>query len=99
MFGLSEPQLDQIKKILKENFPDKEIWVFGSRAGNQFKKFSDLDIAIIGNEQVDLSIVLKAKEAFQSSDLPIKIDLVDFSQLTDVFKENIKKNHIVFKLR
>ena len=50
MFGLKDDDLNSIKNILKTNHVDKAI-IFGSRAKGNYKKGSDVDIAIIGDER------------------------------------------------
>ena len=41
-----------VQNILQKYVPDCEVWAFGSRATNSAKKYSDLDLAIIGNQPI-----------------------------------------------
>ena len=49
MYGLTDEELNEIKNILKKH-TSKAI-LFGSRAKGNYKKESDIDIAIIGDER------------------------------------------------
>ena len=61
--------------------------VFGSRAKNQAKEFSDLDICLM--ESYDKTTIRKVQDAFEDSQLPMKVDVVVWSELTDDFKKKI----------
>jgi DNA polymerase sigma len=95
-FGLKNKHITIIQKILRQHFPDCKAWVFGSRSTNLFKKFSDLDIAIISNSSLETTTIMAAHEDFTASDLPIKVDIIDYSSVSSSFKENINKKHLNF---
>ncbi len=87
--GLSEKELSQIAAILKK-FPQvHEALLFGSRAMGNFKKASDVDIALKGD--LALSLVAKIKgELEESSALPYFFDVVDYESIeTPAFKQHI----------
>jgi predicted nucleotidyltransferase len=50
MYGLRHDELDTIKSTLKELAVQK-IVIFGSRAKGNYKKGSDVNLAIIGDEK------------------------------------------------
>ena len=77
MIDLEEKYLVEIKRILAENMPDCEVRAFGSRVEGKAKKFSDLDLALVGSEKIDWRKIESLKDAFSSSDIPIIVDLID----------------------
>ncbi len=89
------------EKIIKEiifQFLDPEeykVFIFGSRATGDSKKFSDYDIGIIGKKSVPWKTLALIEEALEESDLPFKVDIVDFSLVSSKFKKvalsNIKR--------
>lgn len=95
MYGLNRQEMEIIKKILNAHFPNAVVWIFGSRVTESYKKFSDLDLALVGTSKIDPVKIMNALEHFQASDLPIKVDLVEFSQLSEAFQQNIRNNHRV----
>ncbi|MBY0280912.1 MAG: nucleotidyltransferase domain-containing protein [Alphaproteobacteria bacterium] len=95
---MTPDQAKIVKKILKTILsPESKVWVFGSRAKGKTKPFSDLDLAI-DCEQKPLSIETMAdlREAFDESELPYKVDIVDINATTPEFLEMINTDKIVF---
>ncbi|CCT59730.1 nucleotidyltransferase family protein [Acetobacter pasteurianus] len=86
-----------VTTLLKEFVPDKEVWVFGSRAKGTAKPYSDLDLAVIGGEPLPLLVRVGLEEAFSSSQLPWKVDVLDWATTDIVFRDLIQKDHIVIQ--
>lgn len=66
-----------VLRILNEIVPDREVRAFGSRVTGKAKPFSDLDLAIMGDEPLSLETRARLEEAFSESDLPWKVDILD----------------------
>ena len=64
-----------------------KVFIFGSRATGKASKFSDYDIGIIGNKPIEWGMLSLVDEAFEESDIPFKVDVVDFSLVSDKFRE------------
>ena len=64
-----------VLRILNEIVPDREVRAFGSRVTGKAKPFSDLDLAIMGDEPLSLETRARLEEAFSESDLPWKVDI------------------------
>jgi predicted nucleotidyltransferase len=79
----------EIKKIIFQFLDPKEyqVFIFGSRATGKAKKFSDFDIGIWGKKSVPSHLIVLIEEALEESDLPYKVDLVDFSLVPAKFKK------------
>jgi predicted nucleotidyltransferase len=73
------------------------VWIFGSRALGTAKKASDLDLAIVGENPLDPLTLANLNNAFSESDLPYKVDVIDFSTVSDGFRTIIQNQHIVLK--
>lgn len=95
MIDLSTENLTLLKKIISEFIPKCEIRVFGSRVNGSAKPYSDLDIAIKCNEKIDRKIFNGLKEALQESTLPIRVDILDWSSISEEFREVIEKGYEV----
>lgn len=70
------------------------IFVFGSRASGSASKFSDVDLGIKTKKQLPVGVLSDIEEAFENSDLPYGVDVVDFSKVSNKFKEVAMKNII-----
>lgn len=93
---LSPQQLKLVKSVLAQHVPKLTVWAFGSRVhGHGLKPASDLDLALITKQPLSLSQLGALKEAFAESDLPFRVDVVDWSTLEPSFQLIVKKDHIV----
>jgi predicted nucleotidyltransferase len=88
-FGLSPDEFEIVSRILARYVPDRPVFVFGSRATGQAKRRSDLDIAVGGNEPLSLRIQGDLADAFDESDLPIEVDVVDLASVSETFRKRI----------
>lgn len=57
-FGLTEKDLAYIKAVIAEFAEIRQAVIFGSRAKGNFKRGSDVDIAVLG-EEVSFSTVAR----------------------------------------
>ena len=80
----------KIKNIILNNLPSGEfkVFLFGSRAIGNNSKWSDYDIGISGKRKLPISILAKIYNELEESDIPYKVDLVDFSNVSDKFKKS-----------
>ena len=98
MIDLPENLLIQVKAILKQYVPEAEIWVFGSRVTGTAKDYSDLDLVVLEKEKLPQKQYYQLQEAFQESELPIRVDVLDWHRITPAFRNNIKENYEVLFL-
>lgn len=90
--------LEIIRAIMRRHVPKRKVWVFGSRVTWTAKTYSDLDLVILGDEPLDLGVLASLKEDFSESDLPWKVDVVDWASTSESFRKVIKKNKVEFLL-
>ena len=86
---MSEQQLALIHKILATWLPAHEVRLFGSRARGTSKPYSDLDLVIMGDTPTPLTTMGQLHEAFANSDLPWRVDLVDWADTSPNFRAHI----------
>ncbi|NDU79729.1 MAG: nucleotidyltransferase domain-containing protein [Ferrovum sp.] len=72
--------------------PQFEVWAFGSRAKWTAKVYSDLDLAIITNKPLPLELSVKLSDDFSESDLPWKVDVVDWVSTSETFRQIIEQD-------
>jgi predicted nucleotidyltransferase len=79
----------EIKKIIFQFLDPKDyqVFIFGSRAKGKAEKFSDYDIGIIGKKALPFRVMALIEEALEESDLPYKVDVVDFALVPESFKK------------
>ena len=98
MIYLEPEQLKIVANILQEHIPNKKVMVFGSRVSGSIKPFSDLDLCIMGDIALSLIESSNLKEAFSESDLPFRVDIVDWATITPEFREIVMQNVEIFKI-
>ncbi len=89
---LDDRTLALVQDILRTTLPPGvDAFLFGSRAhGRTLKEFSDLDICLRGEGPVDEEHLQALRAAFDESDLPFKVDVVDWWGIAEEFREAIK---------
>lgn len=94
---LSQEQLNIVKQILQQYVPHLSVWAFGSRAKQKSKPYSDLDLAIITDTPLSFAEHADLVDAFCQSDLPWKVDIVDWAITSDEFRQIILEHYIVIQ--
>ena len=83
-----------ISAILQSRIPNNAVWAFGSRATHTAKPYSDLDLAIDSSNGLPLSLIAALEHDFSESDLPFKVDIVDWVTMSSTFRSLIH-NHLI----
>jgi predicted nucleotidyltransferase len=74
--------------------PGVAVWVFGSRATGAARRYSDLDLAIDAGRPLSLDETGAMAEAFSDSDLPYRVDIVDWCLVEDDFRRLITADRL-----
>jgi predicted nucleotidyltransferase len=97
-FGLSTLEYALVDKLLFTPLKKRKckVWVFGSRARGDHKAFSDLDILYENSELSELSLgeLSQIKEDLEESELPYKVDIVNFDEVAESYRDGISKDRI-----
>lgn len=64
------------------------FYAYGSRVKGTAKRLSDLDLVIL--DDVQAGEVESVREAFEESDLPIKVDVSLWSELSEEFRQQVR---------
>lgn len=86
---VSPAELDIVRAILRRHVPDREVWAFGSRVTGRARTYSDLDLAVIGESPLGLTVAATLADDFSESDLPFKVDVVDWATTSPAFRKII----------
>ena len=92
---LNPNYLATVERILAEHVPDCEVRAFGSRANWTAKDYSDLDLAVVGEGPLDWRTLADLKEAFEESDLPMRVDVLDWHDTAESFRDVIERGYVV----
>lgn len=92
---LSAQQLTEVRTILSTHVPDIPVWAFGSRVIGTAREYSDLDLALITTEPLSLALKADLVACFAESNLPFKVDLVDWASTSENFRNIILAHKVV----
>lgn len=95
LLDIRPDHLKVVQDILQKHVPEREVWAFGSRAKWLAKEYSDLDLCIVGESPLSFLTLGLLKEAFEDSDLPYKVDVVDWASTSESFRKIIERDKVV----
>jgi uncharacterized protein len=94
---LMEDHRRLVLQILRAHLPERtSVWLFGSRATGRAKRYSDINLAIDAGRPLTLDEIARLAEALSESDLPYRVDLVDWQGLDDGWRQAIASERIAF---
>ena len=89
-----------VQDILRAVLPaTAKVYVFGSRALWTTKDGSDLDVAIDVGRRLTREESLDLADAFEESDLPYKVDVVDLHNVSESFKAIVDRDKVELPFR
>lgn len=86
-----------VRDILARHLPGSDVRVFGSRATGTAKPHSDLDLVIMGDAPLPVTKMRILRDAFEDSDLPFQVDLVEWAGTNEEFREIIAATAVPLK--
>jgi len=92
-----ESSLELLKGIVNDVFEDEEITVilFGSRARGDYFETSDMDIGILPRKEINRGKIALLRERIENSNIPYKVDVVDLSQASKEFTDNVLEEGVI----
>jgi predicted nucleotidyltransferase len=93
-----QPQhLALLRELLHQHLPQVEVWAYGSRVNGDGHEASDLDLVV--RQPADLKQgtpqMWELKEALVESNLPIRVDVVDWAHIPASFHREIERAYVV----
>ena len=86
-----------VEAILDRHAPRPcRVFAFGSRVRGRPRRFSDLDLAVDAGRPLTLVDTAALAEAFDESDLPWRVDLVDLTTCPDRVRREVESHAVPF---
>ena len=84
-----------VQDVLHRHLPaGVKVWVFGSRASWATKDSSDLDLALDGETEIPRRSLSALEAAFEDSDLPYAVDVVDVKRINERFRRIVQQQRV-----
>jgi predicted nucleotidyltransferase len=94
---VKKEEKERVIGLIKLFVPQAAIYVFGSHARGDATELSDLDIALDQGSKIMYEVLSELKTVIKALYIPYKIDIVDLQRVSAPLKENIFKEHIIWK--
>ena len=95
--ALDPRHLETVRRIIRKHVPEAEVRAFGSRVTGGARKYSDLDLALVGPSEVEWSRMGRLAAALSESDLPIRVDVLDWHGISAAFRRVIDQKFVVLQ--
>lgn len=92
--AVKEKYKEQLLKIIHKRIPSATVYLFGSRATNQEKPGSDIDLAIDTGKSINYQIIIKILCDLDETTIPLNVDIVDLQTAPVQLKETILREGI-----
>ena len=96
---LQPKHLTLLRQVLQQHLPQAEVWAYGSRVNGDGHEASDLDLVV--RQPADLkqetNQLEDLRDALVESDLPIRVDVVDWARIPATFHREIERAYVVVK--
>lgn len=89
LVSLSAAELATVRDITTGVLPDATVWIFGSRATQRARPYSDLDLLVQAATPLSWNQRAELRDRFEASDLPFRVDVVDAAGLASGFRARV----------
>ena len=97
MHELDEKTKNKIIAVISALIPQAKIYLFGSRARRTNGPRADIDIALDADHELNQRDVYEITCMFKESFIMYDIDVVDLYQVSDLMRQQILKDKVVWK--
>ncbi len=86
-----------LRLLLQQHLPHAEVWAYGSRVNGNGHEASDLDLVVRhpADLKKETSELWEMKEALVESNLPIRVDIIDWAYIPASFRHEIERAYVV----
>lgn len=94
---LSPLHFQLVRGILRRYVPGIEVRAFGSRVSGGNREWSDLDLVVVSDKPLEPLLLADLRIAFEESELPFQVDVLDWRGITEEFREIISADYEVIQ--
>ncbi len=73
------------------------VFLFGSRARSDYNRSSDVDIGLMPRSGFDIQSITQLKYKMETMNTPYKIEIVNFDEVSDDFRQEALKDIVLWK--
>jgi predicted nucleotidyltransferase len=85
--------LQAVRRILLKRLQryNASIYLFGSMARGEFRKTSDIDVAVLSTGGLPDGVLSEIREEFENSIVPYRVELIDLAKASPGFAAHVKR--------
>jgi predicted nucleotidyltransferase len=96
-FGLNDTTIQHIQSLLATHPQVEKAILYGSRAKGNFKTGSDIDLTLLGGDELNLDLLTRIMGEIDELLLPYTFDLSIFNKISDPdVIDHIRRIGVVF---
>lgn len=97
---LRPQHLALLRALLQQHLPQAAVWAYGSRVNGNGHDASDLDLVVRQPNDLKQQTpeVGALQEALSESNLPIRVEIVDWSRIPASFHREIEQAYVVVQV-
>ena len=97
--SIASKSLERVKQVILEHLAGQDVTVvlFGSRSTGEGHRRSDIDIGMLPGENFDRAHIHLVEEALEALNIPYRIDLVDLSRTSELFRNKVLQEGVVWE--
>lgn len=94
---VKEKYKEKLISLIAEVFPQSKIYLYGSRAREDYSPYSDIDVAVDVGSRADARKMAKIRLSLDDLNIPLDIDVVDFYEVSRDMQRRIKEEGVLWK--
>ncbi len=95
--GLKESTIQKICAVFARYPQVEQVILYGSRAKGNFKNSSDIDLTLLGGDDLTLKVLYRIMDDLDELLLPYTVDLSIFKQISDPdLIDHIRRVGVIF---
>lgn len=99
-FGLDDTTIARIQSVFARYPQIEQVIIYGSRAKGNYKTGSDIDLTLMGGQDLTLKVLYRIMDELDDLLLPYSIDLSIYREINDPdVIEHIRRVGVVFYQR
>lgn len=100
MINLTDQQLEYIIESVVEPLAElgAQVYCFGSRARGEGEQYSDLDLMVVSDKQLD-SALGRIRETLEEGNFPFVVDIVEERNFADAYRANYLTERVLIPSR
>ena len=91
MIDLAPAIRERLLDILRRSVGNQSVLLVGSRARGPAKRFADIDLLLMNAQPLSPSARANLRYELEESDIPFKVDLLEWSDLSPAFRERLQR--------